>query len=207
LLESEQKMNKTLIFVKNKKVADQLFEELEFDYVGKMEVVHSNKSQKQRFHAVEQLQEGKCRFLITTNVLARGLDISDVSHVVNFDLPKEPASYVHRIGRTGRADKKGIAISFIKKDDKEKQKEIEVLMNKKITVLSLPKEVEISKELLREEIPTKRDKNLLKFKNTDTPTGAFTPKSAKNSKTPNVGKRRQENRKRKFLKSLSKRKG
>ena len=86
-------------------------------------------------------------------------------------------------------------------------KEIEALMNKKVQVLSLPEEVEVSQELLREEIPVKRDKNLHKFKNMETPTGAFTPKSAKNSKTPNIGKRRQENKRRKFLKSLKKRKG
>jgi ATP-dependent RNA helicase RhlE len=93
--------------------------------------------------------------LIATDIIARGMDISDVSHVINFDIPDLPADYIHRIGRTGRADKDGIAISFVSDAEKEYFNAIEELMHRSIEILPLPDDVEISTVFLEEERPTR----------------------------------------------------
>jgi len=205
MLSTDKTMTRVLLFVKNKKVADEL--ELEIpEFSDQISVIHSNKSQPHRFNAVKQFQEGSMRLLIATDVIARGLDINEVTHVINFDLPKEPGSYIHRIGRTGRADKKGIAISFVIPKEIAYQEAIENLMGKEIEMLEIPEAVEISDELRQDEIPVKRDKSLKKIKPLETPTGAFHEKKAKNKKVQLGGKRRQEKLKRIIEKRNSKRK-
>jgi ATP-dependent RNA helicase RhlE len=192
LLLNEKSFNRVLLFVKNKKIADEIFTTLDPEFSTEIGVIHSNKSQPQRFAAVNYFEEGVHRLLIATDIIARGLDLSDVSHVVNFDIPKEASTYIHRIGRTGRAEKKGIAISFISDAEKALRDTIEKLMNKKIPVLKLSKEVEISTELTTDEIPVTRDKNLKKAKKIISPIGAFAEKKAKNKKVQLGGKRGQE---------------
>jgi len=192
LLLNEKNFNRVLLFVKNKKIADDIFTVLDPEFSTEIGVIHSNKSQPQRFAAVKYFEEGVHRLLIATDIIARGLDLSDVSHVVNFDIPKEASTYIHRIGRTGRAEKNGVAMSFISDAEKPLRDAIEKLMNKKIPVLKLSKEVEISTELTTDEIPVKRDKNLKKAKKIITPTGAFAEKKAKNKKVQLGGKRGQE---------------
>lgn len=192
LLRHDKSFSKVLLFVKNKKIADDLELELTPGFETEIGVIHSNRSQPQRFSAVKHFQEGTHRVLIATDVIARGLDLRDVSHVINFDMPKDPSSYIHRIGRTGRADKDGVAMSFILEKDEELLAATEALMRKKITLLDLPEDVEISEELTREEMPVTRDKNLKKAKKAETPTGAFHEKKGKNKKLQLGGKRRQE---------------
>ena len=192
LLLNEKNFNRVLLFVKNKKIADDIFSTLDPEFSTEIGVIHSNKSQPQRFAAVKYFEEGVHRLLIATDIIARGLDLSNVSHVVNFDIPKEASTYIHRIGRTGRAEKNGVAISFISDAEKPLRDAIEKLMNKKIPILKLSKEVEISTELTTDEIPVTRDKNLKKAKKIITPTGAFTEKKAKNKKVQLGGKRGQE---------------
>ena len=94
-----------MVFVDTKKNADRLFEVLEEEYKSEMGLIHSNKSQNSRFNAVEKFESGKNRILIATDVIARGLDLEDVSHVISYDVPVYPENYMHRIGRTGRAEK------------------------------------------------------------------------------------------------------
>lgn len=113
LLAEDESMSKVLIFTATKKLADQLFERLEPQFSGTAGVIHSNKEQNHRFNTVKQFKEGVYRFIIATDIVARGIDIAEVTHVFNFDMPEVPEHYIHRIGRTGRADKKGVAISFI----------------------------------------------------------------------------------------------
>jgi ATP-dependent RNA helicase RhlE len=206
LLTNEKDFSKVLLFVKNKKLADDLEKELESEFSEITGVIHSNKSQPNRFKAVKQFQEGTHRLLIATDVIARGLDLKDVTHVINFDAPKDPSSYIHRIGRTGRAEKPGIALSFITENELAMQNEIEALMNKKIALLDLPGDVEISDELTKDEIPVKRDKNLKKTRKIITPTGAFHEKKDKNKKVQLGGKRAQEKKRRLEVKYISKRK-
>ncbi len=205
LLLNEKDFKKVLVFVKNKLVADDIEKELQ-DFVDEIAVIHSNKSQPHRFNAVKQFQEESIRLLIATDVVARGLDFKDVSHVVNFDLPAVAESYVHRIGRTGREGKAGIAMSFITEKDVAYQLAIEQLMNLKITALDLPEDVEISEVLTKDEMPVKRDKNINKNKKpTYSGGGAFHEKKDKNKKVQLGGKRRQEKQRRALEKSRSKR--
>lgn len=197
LLQTDTEFKKVLVFVKNKKIADEIFKELETDFGQEIGVIHSNKTQPQRFQAVKQFDEGVHKLLVATDVIARGLDLKDVTHVLNFDMPlKDPNSYIHRIGRTGRADKTGISVSFITKTDIDIQKSIETLMNKKMTVLEIPETVEISINLTQDEKPVARDKNLNKNKKLVKPTGAFHEKSEKNKKVNLGGARKRENQKR-----------
>jgi ATP-dependent RNA helicase RhlE len=197
LLQTEKDFTKVLLFVKNKKVADEVYKQLGPEFAEQIGVIHSNKSQPQRFSAVKQFDEGSHRMLIATDVIARGLDLKDVTHVINFDMPvKDPNAYIHRIGRTGRADKTGISISFITKGEQAMQKQVEELMNKKIQVFAMPEAVEINEDLTQDEKPVKRDKSLKKIPKIATPNGAFHEKKEKNKKVNIGGKRRQASLKR-----------
>jgi len=197
LLETEKEFRKVLVFVKNKKIADDIFKSLETKFGLEIGVIHSNKTQPQRFDAVKKFDEGIHKLLIATDVIARGLDLKDVTHVLNFDMPlKDPNSYIHRIGRTGRSDKTGVSISFVTKTDIEILKAIEELMNKKMTVLEIPSSVEISTDLTQDEKPVTREKNLNKNKKLIKPTGAFHEKLDKNKKINLGGARKRENQKR-----------
>ncbi|RXK87439.1 DEAD/DEAH box helicase [Filimonas effusa] len=183
LLERDEHMSKVLVFVATKKLADQLFEQLSEKFPDKAGVIHSNKEQNNRFNTVKQFRDGNYRFIIATDLIARGLDIAGVSHVVNFDLPEQAESYIHRIGRTGRADKKGIAISFITEKEKEQQQAIENLMNYEIPMLPVPGDLTISTVLTEDEIPKVHMKVIqVKLPDREKGGGAFHEKSAKNSK-------------------------
>lgn len=196
LLNNDDAMQKVLLFTKNKKIADEIYKELEPDFGDTIGVIHSNKSQAQRFNAVNKFDEGSHRLLIATDVVARGIDIKNITHVINFDLPKDPASYIHRIGRTGRADKDGTAISFITKAEDVLKKDIESLMKKKISVLEIPEDVIISNSLTIDERPVTRSKTPGKIKALPTPGGGFHEKKEKNKKVNLGGKRKQENQRR-----------
>ncbi|MDI1355650.1 MAG: DEAD/DEAH box helicase [bacterium] len=204
LLTKDKALKKTLLFVKNKNIADLIEKELS-EFSDEFGVIHSNKSQPHRFDMVKRFGEESLRMLIATDVIARGLDFKNVSHVINFDLPAEPGTYIHRIGRTGRAEKAGTALSFSTEKEAAYRTTIELLMGKEIETLELPEEVEISEELIPDEVPVPRDKNLKKAKRIATPTGAFHEKKAKNSKVQLGGKRRQERLRRALEKSRSKR--
>ncbi len=153
LLSNDESMSKVLIFVETKKLADILHTEIEQQYHEQIGVIHSNKSQNYRFNAVNSFKDGSYRILIATDIIARGIDISDVTHVINFDLPDTPEKYVHRIGRTGRADAQGEAISFIGQQDLEHQINIESLMDMVIPIKPLPEGVEIIDEMIDYERP------------------------------------------------------
>ncbi len=190
-------LKKVLVFCKNKNMANDLFKELEPVLKNEIAIIHSNKTQPQRFAALQDFEKGISRVLIATDVIARGLDIAEVTHVINFDTPQSPEDYIHRIGRTGRADKIGASITFVSEVEKQFQKAIELLMNKKIKATPLPKAVEISDVLTADEKPVKRDKNLKKIPKLEVKTGAFHEKKAKNSKVQLGGQRRQERMRRK----------
>lgn len=158
LLSRDADMTKVLVFVATKRLADQLFAEIADDFADQLGVIHSNKAQNHRFESVNRFEDGTYRILIATDIIARGIDVADVSHVINFDLPEEPESYIHRIGRTGRADKTGVAIAFVTEKESERQTAIEQLMNYAIPLLPLPADLAISDELTDDEQPTVRMK-------------------------------------------------
>jgi ATP-dependent RNA helicase RhlE len=154
LLLNNSELNKVLVFVSTKKLADSLYEQMAVKFPNQAGVIHSNKSQNFRINVLKQFTAGEIRLLIATDIIARGLDICDVSHVINFDTPEMPADYIHRIGRTGRADKDGSAITFVNETEQKYQMAIEQLMNKIITLLPMPEGVGISTVYLEEERPT-----------------------------------------------------
>lgn len=183
LLLNDEAMSKVLVFTATKQLADQVFEELEGHYTETIGIIHSNKSQNHRFNAVKQFHDGSFRILIATDIVARGIDISEVTHVVNFDTPEVPESYMHRIGRTGRADKKGIAITFIVPNDAERLERMETLMSYKIPVTELPEDLFISNVLTEDEKPKVYQPNMEMKAPRKAPSGpAFHEKLDKNLK-------------------------
>jgi ATP-dependent RNA helicase RhlE len=181
----DESLSRILVFVNNKKIADLVMDSLEEDHSGQFGVIHSNKSQNYRLNTMAAFQEGQLRGIVTTDVMARGLDIHDITHVINLEFPEAPEQYIHRIGRTGRADKTGIAISFVSPHEEEIQLGAEVLMEKEIEILSIPEEVEIATRLLEFEKDRKKMKVLLKAPKRDGG-GAFHEKKEKNKKV-NLG--------------------
>jgi len=188
LLRDSEKLNKVLVFVKNKRNADRLFEELQLVFEDEVCVIHSNKTQNYRMRSIKQFDEGKNRVLVTTDVMARGLDLDEISHVINFDTPNFPENYMHRIGRTGRADKQGESILFSSEKETEAKEEIEALMQMVIPSLEFPTEVEVSKRLIpEEESVTKERNNPHRRKNEEERGESFHEKSKKNQKTNQGG--------------------
>lgn len=188
LLDKKEEYGKVLVFVANKRTADKLFEELETKYGSESCVIHSNKSQNYRIRSIQQFDEGINRILVTTDVMARGLDLEKITHVINFDTPHFPENYMHRIGRTGRARQSGRSILFYTDKEKEFKEAIESLMAYKIPSVELPAEVEVSKELTAEEQPKIVDMDKPLAKLSDEERGpAFHEKKQKNKKTNRGG--------------------
>jgi len=185
LLQTNEDMSRVLVFVNNKKISDMVQDRIEEDFEGQFGVIHSNKSQNYRLCTMASFQEGNLRGIITTDIMARGLDISDITHVINFEIPEYPELYMHRIGRTGRADATGTAISFFTLREEEFKLEAEVLMNTELDIEPFPSEVEISTKLIGPE----KDKQPMKFlmkKPKLEGEGAFHDKAKKNKKV-NLG--------------------
>jgi ATP-dependent RNA helicase RhlE len=184
LLQNKAEYNKVLVFVSSKKIADKLFELLKNDFGPETCVIHSNKSQNYRIRSIREFDEGKNRIIIATDVMARGLDLEKITHVINFDTPTFPENYMHRIGRTGRAEQLGHSILFFTETESGAKESIETLMSYKIPVVNFPPEVEISKELTPEERPKTIDnKNPNRnLKKEQTGGGAFHEKKEKNTK-------------------------
>ena len=151
ILKDKEELKKVLVFVSSKKIADRLFADLEEFFVSDVSVIHSNKSQNYRFKSIKKYDEGTCRILIATDIIARGMDLDKVSHVINFDTPIYPENYMHRIGRTGRAEEKGKSLLFYTEKEEKHKEFIEDLMNYEIPVSEIPEEVEITQQLTEEE--------------------------------------------------------
>ena len=126
---------RVLVFTRTKHRANNLAKQLSRARIP-AEAIHGNKSQTARTRALANFKSGRTPILVATDIAARGLDIDAVSHVINFDLPNIPESYVHRIGRTARAGASGIAYSFCDIDERAYLKDIEKLIRQRITVIS-----------------------------------------------------------------------
>ncbi|ABR49102.1 DEAD/DEAH box helicase domain protein [Alkaliphilus metalliredigens QYMF] len=123
-----------LVFSRTKHGADKIVKSLEKAGL-QAQAIHGNKSQNARQLALNNFKERKTRILVATDIAARGIDVEELSHVINFDLPEVPETYVHRIGRTGRAGLGGIAISFCAQEEKNLLKEIQKLISKSVPVV------------------------------------------------------------------------
>ena len=186
LLQDKETYQKILIFIDSKKNADRLYEAMEPDFWNELLVIHSNKSQNNRMAAIERFNDNNARILTATDVIARGLDLDDITHVINFDTPKFPENYMHRIGRTGRAEKMGHSILFYTEGEEDWKKEIEKMMEYDIPQLEFPNEVKVSKQLTLDEQPRIIEKNPHK-KKTHVAGPSFHDKKDKNKKDYNLG--------------------
>lgn len=187
LLADKEEYSRVMVFTESKKNADRITDKLADYWKDELSVIHSNKAQNTRLNALRAFREGRSRIMIASDVAARGIDIQDVSHVVNFDIPALPEEYVHRIGRTARAGKEGVAISLVSPKEEERIEMIEQLIGQKIDLQALPERLEISDVLLDEEkIQTA---NIIYQKGRPKGGGAFHARSAKNSKSPEKKKK------------------
>ncbi len=187
LLQDSHAFHKVLVFVSNKKSADRLFDALDEFYAEELCLIHSNKTQNYRLRSIRQFDEGKNRILVTTDVMARGLDLDKISHVINFDTPTFPENYIHRIGRTGRAKEKGTSILLYTENELAFKEGIEALMDYTIPVINLPEDIEVAKRLTPEEEPKNLEpNNPHKLTGIDERGASFHEKSEKNKKT-NLG--------------------
>jgi ATP-dependent RNA helicase RhlE len=130
---SDTSVTRALVFTRTKHGADKVVRQLDHAQV-KAEAIHGNKSQTNRTRAMDNFRRGQTRVLVATDIAARGIDVEGISHVVNYDLPNIPESYVHRIGRTARAGKGGIAVSFCDTEERAYLKDIEKLIGQKVPV-------------------------------------------------------------------------
>jgi ATP-dependent RNA helicase RhlE len=133
---SDPSVARAIVFTRTKHRADQVARHLEACGVV-ASAIHGNKSQSQRERALGGFRDGRTRVLVATDIAARGIDVDGISHVVNFDLPDVPESYVHRIGRTARAGAEGRAIAFCSPDERDNWRAIENLIRQKVPVLEV----------------------------------------------------------------------
>ena len=137
ILLKDESIDRVLVFTRTKHGADKVVRGLDKAGIAGA-AIHGNKSQPQRERALAAFRDGSCRVLVATDIAARGIDVEGVSHVINYDLPNVPESYVHRIGRTARAGATGLAISFCNDEERAYLKDIEKLTRLKVPVAALP---------------------------------------------------------------------
>tara|TARA_R110001599_G_scaffold45036_2_gene133538 strand:- start:16331 stop:17728 length:1398 start_codon:yes stop_codon:yes gene_type:complete len=193
-LKSEE-LQRVIVFTKTRTNADNVSKFIERRQLGPVRVIHANKGQNSRINAMAEFKEGDIRVLVSTDVTARGMDISMVSHVINFDVPLIDEDYVHRIGRTGRANNAGIAITFANELEMFSVAKIEALIQNTITRHNMPSEVLVEKTPFIEGQEMLRAIDDLKKKDDPEFKGAFhekkkkfSTKSSKSSSSRTKGK-------------------
>ncbi len=170
---------KVIIFCKTKTTATNISKFFARKYGAEMvRVIHGNKSQNTRMNALQQFKDDKIRFLVATDVGSRGIDVEEVSHVINFDVPLIYEDYIHRIGRTGRAFRTGDSITFCAPHDEYHWKRIQKLIGQKVQVEVLPSDVEVTETLFEEQQSMLREMDIQRRKDDPEFKGAFHPKKA-----------------------------
>lgn len=170
LLYEEERFNRVIVFTKTKKTADEISKYLSRKLSGEVRVIHANKGQNTRINAMDAFKEGSVDVLVATDVAARGIDVTMVSHVINFDVPLIYEDYVHRIGRTGRARQSGDAITFMNPAEEYHIGKIEELIRQPIPRAALPPDLTIEKtpfeeqQLIAREIDEQKRKEDPNFK-------------------------------------------
>ena len=195
----DDSLERVIIFVKKKETADNIGKFINRKDGSSVKIIHSNKGQNARIHAMDEFKKGDVRVLVTTDVSSRGIDVSMVTHVINFDVPAVYEDYVHRIGRTGRAENEGTAITFVNELESFHIEKIENLIGQKIPVKPTPSGVKIEETPFVEKQEMDRAIDYLKKKEDPDFKGAFHEKKKlflntkgynKNSKGKNKKKRR-----------------
>jgi ATP-dependent RNA helicase RhlE len=163
-----------------------VFSQLDFKFPEEVAVTHANKSANTRLKTVEQFESGEHRILVASDMIARGLDVSEVTHVINLNVPEVPEDYMHRVGRTGRANNAGVAITLYSEGEKSNLEAIEALMGIKIPVRPMPEGVEVSTMLIPDEEANTPGMKFIKVKQpkVENKGAAFHEKKDKNKKVP-----------------------
>lgn len=184
LLKNEE-VKRTIIFTRSRKNAEEVFHFLDKRSFGEIRVIHANKGQNTRINSMEDFKGGEVRILVATDVASRGLDVTMVSHVFNFDVPLIYEDYVHRIGRTGRAENEGKAVTFVNPAETYHFDKIEGIICMKVEVAEIPKEVDVTATPFEEK--QSYDRELDKLRQRDNPDykGAFHDKKGPPKLNPN----------------------
>jgi ATP-dependent RNA helicase RhlE len=176
----EKEISKVIVFCKSKKIADDVFKTVVENFGAEnCRLVHGNKNLQTRINSMNAFRTESIRILITTDVASRGIDVQNVSHVINFDVPLVYEDYIHRIGRTGRAFLSGASFTFCTEGEEWHLEKIEKLIKQKIPVEQIPKDVVVEKtsfeekQLIAMELDKQKRKDNPEFK------GAFHQKKSK----------------------------
>ncbi|AHM61978.1 DNA/RNA helicase [Flammeovirgaceae bacterium 311] len=184
LLQNRERFSRVIVFTKTRQTASDIAKYLQRKLMAPVRVVHANKDQNSRDNAMEDFREGDSHILVATDIASRGLDITDVSHVINFDLPLVYDDYVHRVGRTGRAEKSGEAITFVNPAELYHIAKIEELINKSILRETVPPEVVAEETPFEERQDIDREIDRQKRREDPNFKGAFHEKKARPGQSP-----------------------
>lgn len=179
LLQDEETYRRIIIFTRSKATAENLGRYLIRKHTDSVRILHSNKGQQSRINAYEAFKGGELRILVATDIASRGIDVSGVSHVINFEIGSNYENYIHRVGRTGRAEQAGVAISFVNKEEEYHLAGIEKLIDRKIIEIPMPPEIKLQEWLPGEEHEMERILDLRKQKDDPDYRGAFHEKKRK----------------------------
>jgi ATP-dependent RNA helicase RhlE len=190
LLENEKAFERVLVFARTRETAENIHRFLNRKELGEWKAIHANKGQNTRLNAYNEFSEGKIRGIVATDVAARGIDVSAVTHVVNFDAPVMYTDYVHRVGRTGRAENEGVAITFVSEVERYHIGKIEELILQKIKSLKLPENLDIIDSTYIEKQAFAREIDRQKRKEDSSYQGAFHQKKKAKKNHPNKANRK-----------------
>ena len=187
LLQNEE-VKRAIIFTRSRKNAEEVFHFLDKRNFGEIRVIHANKGQNTRINSMEDFKGGEVRVLVATDVASRGLDVTMVSHVFNFDVPLIYEDYVHRIGRTGRAENEGKAITFVNPAETYHFEKIETIIRMKVDVAEIPVEVDVPATPFDEKQGYDRELDKLRQRDNPDYKGAFHEKKGPPTVNPNKPK-------------------
>ncbi len=172
-LNDRETFQRVMVFARTKQVANDVSKYIDRKKLGPVRVIHSNKGQNARINAMNEFKDGSLRVLVATDVSSRGIDVTNVSHVINFDVPLKYDDYVHRIGRTGRANLTGAAITFVTKAEEHHMSSIEAIIREKVPMMQLPEGVVKEETAVDEQQAQNREIDRQKRRADPTFKGAF----------------------------------
>lgn len=178
----DENMTKVMVFCRTKDVAERVSRYLGRMDVGEVRVLHANKGQNTRLAALDAFGEGTGRVLVTTDVSARGLDIENVSHVINFEVPRDPVDYLHRIGRTARIHREGHAISLVSEVEEPYMEAIAKALDSKVELQPWPEGVPYGEDLPGEKRQREMEKDFARQRRDPNYKGAFHKKTKRRRK-------------------------
>lgn len=202
LLENDKSIEKALVFISEKALADKVYQDMLGRGIENISIIHGNKSYNTRRDTVQNFRDGNIKILISSDICSRGLDIADITHVINVDMPNPAQDYIHRIGRTGRNNKKGTAISLVSERELDTWHALCTEINMNVTVEPTPSFLEINDELMPFEIEKVVFKTIVKPVQ-NTAGEAFHEKKIKNQKV-NVRRNIEKEKKLKYGKAYRK---